>query len=115
VQYFSERLVEHAMPRGAFVVNRFRVPPMLAGVRIAKADVDASIAAYGLALEDDAAERLIKAHEDACALADLDARHVRALGGETGVPIVRVRELASDVHDLKLLSQIAEMLMSGGV
>jgi len=26
-----------------------------------------------------------------------------------------VRELASDVHDLKLLSQLAEMLMFGGI
>jgi anion-transporting ArsA/GET3 family ATPase len=115
VQYFSERLVEHAMPRGAFVVNRFRVPPKLPGVRIAKADVDAAIAAAGITLEDDAAARLIKAHEDASALAELDARHVRALGTDAGVPIVRVRELPSDVHDLRLLAQLAEMLMSGGV
>jgi anion-transporting ArsA/GET3 family ATPase len=115
VQYFSERLVEHAMPRGAFVVNRLRVPPKLAGVRIAKADVDASIAAAGISLEDDAAARLVKAHEDANALAELDARNVRALGTDAGVPIVRVRELPSDVHDLRLLAQLAEMLMSGGV
>jgi anion-transporting ArsA/GET3 family ATPase len=34
VLYFSERLAEHDMPRGAFVVNRFRVPPPLDGVKI---------------------------------------------------------------------------------
>jgi hypothetical protein len=31
------------------------------------------------------------------------------------VPIVRVPELASDVHDLANLADIAERLMSGGV
>ena len=42
-------------------------------------------------------------------------RNIRALSSSEGVPIVRIRELASDVHDLKLLSQLAEMLMAGGI
>lgn len=119
VLYFSERLAEHDMPRGAFVVNRFRCPPPLAGARIAPADVSAELAAQGIALEDDAPSRLSKAHEDAEALSALDARHVQALvGAEAGadhLPIIRVRELASDVHDLRLLAQLAEMLMAGGI
>ncbi|MGO8993957.1 MAG: ArsA family ATPase [Polyangiaceae bacterium] len=122
VLYFSERLAEHDMPRGAFVVNRFRVPPPLAGVKISAVDIDAAIAARGLKLDDDAAARLSKAHEDAESLAALDARYVRALSSPSNqaaaldsLPIVRVRELASDVHDLKLLAELAEMLMSGGV
>ncbi len=115
VLYFSERLVEHDMPRGAFVVNRFRCPPPLAGTKIASSAIDAALAANGLALEEDAAARVAKAHEDATALAALDARHVLALKGSHTLPIVRARELASDVHDLKLLAQLAEMLMSGGV
>src|SRR3984885_8629919 len=40
VLYFAERLVEHDMPRGAFVVNRFRCPPPLAGKAIAAAEID---------------------------------------------------------------------------
>ena len=119
VLYFSERLAEHDMPRGAFVVNRFRVPPPLAGAKIPPAAVDAALAAHHLTLEDDAATRIAKAHEDAEALAALDARYVRTLqaadAGAAQLPIVRVRELASDVHDLKLLAQLSEMLMSGGV
>jgi anion-transporting ArsA/GET3 family ATPase len=117
VQYFSERLEEHAMPRGAFVVNRFHAPPPFAGQRIPDGDVDQAIARAGIALEDGAVERLQKAHEDAAALAELDARNVGVLetsGGAGGPPIVRIRELASDVHDVKLLSQLAEALMAGG-
>ena len=120
VLYFSERLAEHDMPRGAFVVNRFRCPPPLPGAKIALADVSAALASHGITLEDDAPARLSKAHEDAEALAALDTRYVRALqssgaAGADHLPIVRVRELASDVHDLRLLAQLAEMLMSGGV
>src|SRR4051812_42939616 len=116
VLYFSERLEEHNMPRGAFVVNRFRLPPKLAGRGIPAVDIDAAIASHGLKLEDDAAARLQKAHEDATKLAQLDAFHVRALdarsNGRRAIPIVRVRELASDVHDVGLLAQVAELLVS---
>jgi anion-transporting ArsA/GET3 family ATPase len=120
VSYFSERLVDHDMPRGAFVVNRFHLPPPLAGTTISPADVASALAGRGITLEDDGPARLVKAHEDAQSLAELDARHVRALQSSDGpgadlLPIVRVRELASDVHDLRLLAQIAEMLVSGGV
>ncbi len=115
VLYFSERLAEHSMARGAFVVNRFRTKPMRAGETIPRADIDAAIASHGITLEDDAATRLTKAHSDAESLAALDARNVRALASSEGVPITRIRELASDVHDLKHLSQLAEMLMSGGI
>jgi hypothetical protein len=110
------------MPRGAFVVNRFRMPPPLAGVKIPLADIDRSIVAHALALEEDASARLGRSHDDAKSLAALDARHVRVLAAspiesdsQSAPPVVRVRELASDVHDLKLLAEIAEMLVSGGV
>jgi anion-transporting ArsA/GET3 family ATPase len=115
VLYFEERLQEHSMARGAFVVNRFRTKPKHAGETIARAEIDAAIASNGVTLEDDAATRLAKAHADAESLAALDARNVQALSSSEGVPIVRIRELASDVHDLKLLSQLAEMLMAGGI
>jgi anion-transporting ArsA/GET3 family ATPase len=118
VLYFSERLADHDMPRGAFVVNRFRVPPPLDGVKISLPEVEAAMAAGGLVLEDGAPARLAEAHDDAHALAALDARHLLALTSDLGahqLPVVRVRELASDVHDLKLLAELAEMLMTGGV
>ena len=120
VLYFSERLEEHNMPRGAFVVNRFRMPPRLAGRKIPQVDIDAAIAERGITLEDDAAARLAEAHEDATKMAQLDAFHVRALDARTiapglpRLPVIRVRELPSDVHDVKLLAQLAELLMAGG-
>jgi len=49
-------------------------------------------------------------------LAALDASNVKGLDARARgeVPIVRVSELASDVHDLENLGEVAETLMSGG-
>jgi anion-transporting ArsA/GET3 family ATPase len=117
VLFFSDRLEEHGMPRGTFLVNRFRLPPASAGMAVAPADVLAAVTAKRLTLDDDAPERLLRAHADASKLAALDALHVRALGERVrnSVPIVRVPELASDVHDIRLLAQLSDIFMSGGV
>ena len=116
VLYFAERLTEAHMPRGAFVVNRFHVPPTRAAEGVTLADAEAAIAARGLTLEEDAPQRLVRAHADAVKLAALDARHLRALDLSAGsTPIVRVAELETDVHDLRLLALLGDALMSGGV
>jgi len=116
VLYFAERLSEANMPRGAFVVNRFHLPPLRATEGVTVPDASAAIAARGLALEDDAPSRLVRAHEDAVKLAALDARHLRVLDAAAGdTPIVRVAELETDVRDLTLLAQLGAVLMSGGV
>ncbi len=118
VLFFSERLAEHRMPRGAFVVNRFRLPPARAVEGVTVAQAKDALAKSGLALEEEGPERLVRAHQDQVKLAQLDALHVGALAREAksgGVAIVRVPELASDVHDLRLLAQVGEMLMKGGV
>ena len=58
----------------------------------------------------------LRAHADAVKLAALDARHLRVLvGAAASTPIVRVAELETDVHDLRLLAQLGDVLMSGGV
>jgi hypothetical protein len=43
--------------------------------------------------------------------------HVRGLDerAKGKVPIVRIPELATDVHDLTSLGQLSDMLMAGGV
>jgi anion-transporting ArsA/GET3 family ATPase len=117
VLYFSERLEQARMPRGAFVVNRFRTPPPRADEKISGQDAKEAIAARKLALDDDAPDRLVHAHADAVKLAALDAYYIRLLDERShkSVPIVRVPELASDVHDIKLLATLAETLASGGV
>lgn len=113
VLYFSERLEEHHMPRGAFVVNRFRVPPVHAGEAVSAEEVAGAVKARGVALDDDAPARLVRAHSDATKLAALDAFYVKSLDARANgrVPIVRVPELASDVHDLTLLAKLADMLV----
>jgi anion-transporting ArsA/GET3 family ATPase len=117
VLFFNDRLVESSMPRGAFVVNRFRgggggdaSPP-------GEGDVAAAMARLGVSLDDGGPERLLRAHADAERLASLDAVHVEALRKhvEGSVPIVRVPELAADVHDLSSLGAVAAKLMDGGV
>jgi anion-transporting ArsA/GET3 family ATPase len=116
VLYFAERLDDANMLRGAFVVNRFHVPPPYAGEPVTEAEAASGIASRGLALEDDAPARLVRAHLDLIRLAALDLAHVRALETlKTSTPIVRVPELDSDVHDLALLAELSDVLMSGGV
>jgi anion-transporting ArsA/GET3 family ATPase len=117
VLFFSERLERAQMPRGAFVVNRFRLPPPAAGAPPTEGDAALAIAEHGLRLEEGAPLRVARAHADAVRLAALDALHLRGLGecAKGRVPIVRVPELASDVHELRNLAEIAETLMRGGV
>jgi hypothetical protein len=116
VLYFSERLTEAKMPRGAFVVNRFRMPPPRAAEGVSEADAARAIFERKLKLEDGAPARLLEAHHDAVKISALDAHHLRALNvSAKDTPVVRVAELDTDVHDLALLTQLADVLMSGGV
>jgi anion-transporting ArsA/GET3 family ATPase len=117
VLFFSDRLEESRMPRGAFVVNRFRLPPPGADAPPDEHDVADALAAHDIGLSNDARQRLVRAHADAALLAALDAAHVRGLDARARgqVPIVRVPELPSDVHDLESLGQLSEILVTGGV
>jgi anion-transporting ArsA/GET3 family ATPase len=117
VLFFSARLEESGMPRGAFVINRFRQAPPCSQRPPTVGDAAQAIASHGLKLDDDAPERMTRAHSDAVRLAALDALHVRSLDERAHgkVPIVRVPELASDVHDLPNLALVAETIMTGGV
>ena len=113
---FHARLGEANMPRGAFVVNRFHLPPARAAEGVTATEAAAVIAARGLRLEEDAPQRLVQAHADAVKLAALDARHLRSLQASAGsTPIVRVAELETDVHDIRLLALLGDALMNGGV
>ena len=115
--FFSDRLETSRMPRGAFVVNRFRLPPPAADEPPSEKEAASAIAAHAVTLEKGAASRLVQAHSDAVRLAMLDAMHVRGLNerAKGKVPIVRIPELPSDVHDLTSLRRLSDMLMSGGV
>ena len=115
VLYFADRLTEANMPRGAFVVNRMRRAPAFSG-KVTADDAQAGITKHGLALEDDAAARLYEAHQDATKMAALDARNVEAITAAAthGVPVVRVAERSTDVHDVKMLAALGDVLLQGG-
>jgi anion-transporting ArsA/GET3 family ATPase len=111
VLYFADRLQQHGMPRGAFVVNRIHLPPHSPKEDVTVERTVEAMHRRGLVLEDDGAARLVQAHQGAVRLAALDAHHLRALDAH-GVPVVRLAELTADVHDLKLLSQLAAALVA---
>ncbi len=115
--YFSSRLEQANMDRGAFVVNRLHLPPARAAASPTEADAAKAMSARGLRLEPEAPSRLVRAHTDARRLAALDMSHLRSLDGlaKNKVPIVRVPELAGSVHDLDSLRGIADLLMRGAV
>jgi anion-transporting ArsA/GET3 family ATPase len=113
--FFSEKLREHRMPRGAFIVNRFRA----ASAQL-PTEADAHAAANALREKrlplDGAPEtRLLQAFAESAKLAEADARSVARLAAEGVGTIVRVPEFATDVHDLVLLDALAQWLEVGGV
>ncbi len=115
VLYFGDRLAEAAMPRGAFVVNRVRRAPPFAG-QVGEGEAAAGLGLHALTLDADAAARLAEAHGDATKMAALDAHNIQALDGDVaaGVPIVKVAERATDVHDVRMLADLGAVLMAGG-
>ncbi len=114
VLYFAERLAESNMKRGAFVVNRFHLPPPHA--EISALDAASGLTHYGLSLGEDGPQRVVQAHHDSAEQAELDARHVRILQESAGAtPVVRVDEFDVDVHDVGTLARLADVLMRGGV
>jgi anion-transporting ArsA/GET3 family ATPase len=115
VLFFNDRLERAEMPRGAIVVNRLRLPSL--GPPPHEEDAAGELRDRALALEEGAPGRLLQAYADADRLAALDAVHLKRLDDAVGnrVPIVRVPELSGDVRDLKILDDLASVLMAGGV
>jgi len=115
--YFAERLSEHGMRSDAFVVNRLHEAP---SSRPTEADVDAAIHRRGLTLEMNAPRRILSAIDDELALAAQDASHVgnleaiRTKFATDNAPLVRIRALPSDVHDVTALIGIAGVLCPEG-
>jgi anion-transporting ArsA/GET3 family ATPase len=111
VLYFAERLREQGMRSDALVVNR--VHPRFEDPGD-DAAVVAALAAQGIELGPDGAERVRRAAADEGGQGKLDALHLYALegaleGGET----VRadVPAMAFDVHDVAALARIADVLI----
>jgi anion-transporting ArsA/GET3 family ATPase len=113
IAYFAERLSQHGAQSDAFVVNRVHEAPPC---RPTELEILKSVQRHGLSLGTDAESRILAAVEDEIALAIRDGKHlaeleaVRARLSVTGSPLVRVRALPSDVHDVGTLGGIAHVL-----
>jgi anion-transporting ArsA/GET3 family ATPase len=106
--YFHQRLQDAGMPFVATVVNRAHPDPGEAGParprrrKGAAADIDA-----------DLARALLQAYDDLHRLARAERRVVSRLEVDTGQPLLLVPELESDVHDLRGLAHVAQLMLGG--
>lgn len=112
VLYFAERLRSQDMPRDGFVVNR--VHPIY-GEAQGDVEVEAAVEAHGLALDPGAPERLRQAARDESNQGKLDQLHLMtldaALADEDGQAArVDVPAYPFDIHDLRGLAQVADLL-----
>jgi anion-transporting ArsA/GET3 family ATPase len=102
--YFYERLREAGMPFVATVVNRVHPDPAeLAAGRQRKA--------AAAQVDPDLARALLQAYDDLHRLARAERRVITRLEVDTGEPLVLVPELESDVHDLRGLAHVAELML----
>jgi anion-transporting ArsA/GET3 family ATPase len=105
-RYFAERLTHDKIPLGGLIVNRAHAVPGVPGL-----EDPATIAArvgdgvLAEALRTYAAWRAVSLREE------------RLLGGTLGaipdMPVWRVPDLADDVHDLKSLREVGQLLAAG--
>jgi anion-transporting ArsA/GET3 family ATPase len=112
VLFFADRLRAQGMARDAFVVNR--VHPVYGRIPD-DAAIRAAVAERGLALAADALPRLRRAAEDESRKGRLDTLHLvgleAALEEEARTSVrVDVPAYPYDVHDIKALSAIADVL-----
>ena len=103
--YFYRRLREKSMPFVGLVVNRVHPDPLAerGPVPRAPAAVDASLV-HGL----------LRLMEDQARVARRERRGIARLQGLVGEPVVLVPELESDVHDLRGLKEVGELILEGG-
>jgi anion-transporting ArsA/GET3 family ATPase len=117
--FFAERLRASRMPCGAFVLNQVSLAPRGEagdpGVGARAEAYAASLREGGAPLDDDAGERVARAYVEAHAIADRDARLLSDLARDWSatMPVLRVPRLARDVHDVALLGEVSELLLTG--
>ncbi len=116
--FFAGRLRASRMPCGGFILNQVHLAPrgepsdaMLAERARVYA---AGLVAEGGTLEDDAGERIANAYVDAHRIAERDAKLLADLARDwsSTMPVLRVPRLAHDVHDVGLLGQVSELLLT---
>jgi anion-transporting ArsA/GET3 family ATPase len=103
--YFHQRLHEAGMPFVATVVNRVHPDPAepAPGPRRRKAAAER--------VDAELARALLQAYDDLHRLARAERRVVSRLEVDTGGPLLLVPELESDVHDLRGLAHVGELML----
>ncbi|PYQ13921.1 MAG: gliding motility protein [Acidobacteria bacterium] len=103
--YFYRRLREKDMPFVGLVVNRVHPDPLAEAGPVPRgaAGVDAALA-----------RALLRLMEDQARVARRERRGIARLEDEVSEPLVLVPELEADVHDLRGLKEVGELLLSGG-
>jgi anion-transporting ArsA/GET3 family ATPase len=105
-RYFHARLLEKEMPFIAYVVNRTHLFPAARRSRRGAAG-----AGPVQTLERELAERLVALYRDQQTLARVERAAIARLEVDAGGPIVLVPEFEGDVHDLRGLREVAELLV----
>lgn len=103
--YFHRRLVEKKMPFVALIVNRMRPDPQSGGTRRSGTG--------GVQVDETLAAKLLAIHKDQQTVARVDRRSVARLEVDTREAAVLVPELEGDVHDLRGLRAIGDLLITG--
>ncbi len=101
--FFYRRLVESRMPFVSFVVNRVHPDPA-EGHPPSREPVD---------LDDELAEALVDIFQDQRRLAKAERKSIAHLEETSGEEPILVPEFEEDVHDLRGLRDIADVLFSG--
>jgi anion-transporting ArsA/GET3 family ATPase len=113
--FFWEKLVEAELPFGGVIVNKLH-PAALAPGRERPAEVLQRAAAGQLVeagLDEDLARRVADVFVEHEAHAGLDRANVRALASRLGSePLLEVRQLDEDVHDLAGLARLERELFA---
>ena len=104
-RYFYRRLREKDMTFVGLIVNRVHPDPMADAGPVPRrpAPVDA-----------DLARALLRLMEDQGRVARRERRGIARLEAEVAEPLILVPELDADVHDLRGLLQIGELVLGGG-
>jgi anion-transporting ArsA/GET3 family ATPase len=114
--YFHARLLQAAIPLGAFVANRVHPRPGLtdAGEIAARLGAQPALAGVPRPEIDDVAERLAATARDFAALVDSERRELGRLSASApGVPVTEVPLLDHDVDNLVELKTVGDYLAAG--
>jgi anion-transporting ArsA/GET3 family ATPase len=116
--FFAGRLRESRMPCGGFVLNQVHGAPTGAAddphVEGHAERLAGRLRASGAALDDDAGPRIVEAYGDAHRVAARDAALLANLAQRwsSSMPVLAVPRLARDVHDVGLLGEVSELLLT---